>query len=72
MLDQDGRMWNWLSEGVDEISERRGIGGSPAPGAKVVRGPVKGGTMDVEACRGVAEGRVDGVDVDVLVRARGV
>lgn len=53
-------MWNCERDGADDSSERRGIGGRPAPGAKL---DDVGGSMD-EDCLGVAEAR-EAVVVDV-------
>lgn len=60
-------MWNCERDGVDDDSDRRGIGGRPMLGAMLDRDSDTGGNME-ETCLDGAETCGDSVTVDVVVR----
>lgn len=63
-------MLKWERDGVDSISDRRGIGGRPTPGAKLDRDSGVGFSME-ETCLDGAEVRVDAFVVVVVVVVAG-
>ncbi len=61
-MEDHGAMLNCERDGVEDNSERRGIGGKPVPRAKLDRDSDTGGSIE-EDCLVVLEARVDGVVV---------